>query len=169
MTTAALMLHLFGPPNLRYFYLGEALLSCSVFVTSSFPLCPLSVILHPLPACEVDQFITGQRRAFTLSVLEPHPPRAALLMKEGTTSQPVQGDLRGQEVQFQKQLGEVITPPPDRWETPLQLVRAIHTLWTCPLGLVARPPSLGRLLNLDVVWPRMRVMQRGRLSVLWPW
>lgn len=145
------MLHLFSLRSLRYFYLGVALLSCSVFVTSSFPLCPLSVILHPLPACKVDQFITGQRRAFTLSVLEPHPPYAALLMKEGTASQPVQGDLRGQEVQFQKQLGEVITPPPDHSEMPLQLIRATHTLWTYTLGPVTRPPSLGRLLNLDVV------------------
>lgn len=47
---AALMVHLFNPRSLRYFYLGEALLSFSVFVTSSFPSCPLSVILHPPPS-----------------------------------------------------------------------------------------------------------------------
>lgn len=74
MTATALMLALFSLRSLRYFYPGESPLSCSVFVTSSFPPCPLSVILHPLPAREVDQFITGQRRAFTLSVFEPQPP-----------------------------------------------------------------------------------------------
>lgn len=47
--TAPLMLQLFSPRTWRYFYLGELLPSFPVFGTSSFPSCPLSVILHPPP------------------------------------------------------------------------------------------------------------------------
>lgn len=149
---------LFGPRSLRYFYLGEVLLFCSEFVTSSFPLCPLSVILYTPPsppAYEVDQFITGQRRSFTLSVLEPHPPWAALLMKGGTASQSVQGDLRGQEVQFQKQLGEVITPPtgPLRDAPPAGRSNS-HILdsysWACGLAsIIRKAPEPGCCMTQD--------------------
>lgn len=48
-------------------------------------------------------------------------------MKGGATSRPVRGDLRGQEVQFQAQLGEVITPLVDRGEEPRQRSGATRT------------------------------------------
>lgn len=84
-------------------------------------------------------------------------------MKGGAASRTVRGDLRGQEVQFQAQLGEVITPLVDHREEPLQPARATHTLWALTYGpLVREAPEAGCHMT------RTGVMRRGRLSTPWP-
>lgn len=68
--------------QLKIFLTAQSLLSSPVFVTSSSPSCPLSVILQP-PLSARQTNLSPAIGGITLSVFEALPPKAALLMKGG--------------------------------------------------------------------------------------
>lgn len=137
--------------QLKIFLTAKSLLSCAVFVTSSSPSCPLSVILQP-PVCKANQFITGQRRHHFVCFRDS-PSKSCAPNERGCLVLDGPWRLKGARSLVPNPTWGSNYPSDGPLRAALQAdQRTSHTM-DFHFAPKAQPPSLRRPLKLDVTWP----------------